>query len=95
MNIRLFTDDNARENILKHIRGGSGLCGRPPYYTEVARGDSVRAPSQLGKVQKLLSPLFLARNASETLMPPQTYSQLTGGCYAQELIEELNKEDKK
>ena len=38
----------------------------------------------------LLSPLFSLAHQNESLMPlPIPYSQLTGGCYAEELVDSL------
>lgn len=37
MNIQLFTNDDIRENVLKHVRGGSGLCYAPPSQSVKAR----------------------------------------------------------
>jgi hypothetical protein len=102
MNIKLFTDDNTRENVLKHVRGGNTLCYEPPLQSvKVIRGNTFpssslsRGNTTAGvRIAQLLSTnsshlFFKTPIHFRSLTPsPTTY---TSECYAQDLIDDLNK----
>jgi len=76
VNIKLFTDEDTRENVLKHIRGGYGICYEPPTSQfGMARKDTVTPSSLRDRLITTLSPLLPISVFLETLTPCQTYSQ--------------------
>ena len=105
MNIQLFTNDDIRENVLKHIRGGSIMFMPPGLQSEtdersntypsgsLSRGNipACRA-SHLGDSSDLppkTHSFYSLRQKS--LSPSQTpYVHLTAECYAEQLVDELN-----
>ena len=88
MNILLFTNDDVRENVLKHVRGGSGLCYVPPYQIEVDRRENKSIGSNISKPRRgsCTSPLSSATKGSLT-PPHHTYRS---EAFAEDLVDELN-----
>ena len=94
MNFKLFTSDDYRENVLKHvklkpnfmdeIRGGSNMFNDS--YSHEVNGDTVTPPAHSSGFDSPLSTV-----PSGSLRPHEiSYSNLTSECYAQELLDELN-----
>jgi len=100
MNIKLFTSDNYRENVLKHVRGGSSICQAPRSYSVGDERSCMATRPTLGRGffkfidnSKTLSPLPLS-NHKRSLSPQPIYSLLSSECFAEELVDELNMEEK-
>ena len=104
MNIQLFTNDDVRENVLKHVRGGQGLCYAPPESQSVTGGrrntytslSSGNKPN-LGRIQihhdskalPPLSPLFNSAPSDGSSFLSPTYTYRSE-AFAEDLVEELN-----
>ena len=104
MRLSLFMNDDVRENVLKHVRGGSTICATPSQFLKDRRGNTYSSGSQsrgntatLGRGSPVISrdssrltPLFTPSPSDEHLIPSKTfYSLLNGGCYAEELVDNL------
>jgi hypothetical protein len=77
MNILLYTNDNIRENALKHVRGGSTMFNNRPYRTVVARRGNKSFGSNTSKSSMgsfMLSPLPLG--TKDSLKPQQNHTHL-------------------
>ena len=94
MNIKLFTDDDTRENVFKHVEVNQPLnIGALQSGSCVAIRRVATPPVSSSGVYLHNKHLFLAGDTlEEPLMPHETpYAHDTvEGCYAEQLVDELN-----
>jgi len=102
MNISIFTNDDTRENVLKHVRGGKGLCYEPPLQSVTPRTGNSYSSGSLSRANTSgligtnpsrqdstkFSPLFCSDSSDGSLKvsPIHTYRS---ECFAEDLLEDL------
>jgi len=103
MNLKLFTDDDYRENVLKHIRGGSRLFFHPPatqsqmddlgntYSSDrLSRGNTQTVASSSEISKSNTSPLFRRSRLKQSLSPSVIpYAYMTSECFDAETLVEV------
>jgi hypothetical protein len=86
MNIKLFTDDDTRENVLKHVRGGNSICYEPPIHTVEDERCCMVTPSVVCMDNHLSNTLFEPTNTPQSLSP-QHNNNYRSEYFAEDLVE--------
>jgi len=97
-----------KQTVLERIRGGQGICYSPPLQSakdilgntyssgSISRGNThAEVARQINSFRVSSNHLFLKKTATnrQSLTPlPTSYAHQSHGCYAEELVEQLNQD---